>query len=87
MTNEEKAIEFYRTRYLTGEERKKMHERRVGFVQGAEWKDRQFKEYLEKKKEKLVRLQDDVSNQREFDLIDYRISLIDEIINELFKED
>lgn len=47
-------------------------------------KDQQFKEYLEKKKAKLLLMQDDVSNQREFDLIDQRILLIEEIINEHF---
>lgn len=54
--------------------------------EALKWKDQLFKAYLEKKKAKLLLLQDNVSNQREFDLIDYRISLIEEIINELFGE-
>ena len=81
MTNEEKAIETYRTRYLKGEEREIMRERRKGFVAGANWKDEQFKEYLEKKRNKLVDEHKNGDCRLEY------AACVNEIINELFKEE
>lgn len=84
MTNEEKAIETYRTRYLKGEEREIMRERRKGFVAGANWKDQQFKEYLEKKKTEML----DKRRKGEGGVDTYyKRRMVEEIINELFNNE
>lgn len=49
-----------------------------GALEMAEWKDQQFKEYLEKKREELF-------NTNCLSVLPY-IEFIDEIINELFPE-
>ena len=54
----------------------------------AEWKDQQFKEYLEKKKDDYMRLRDSwLPDTLDFCYYDSKVTLIEEIINELFKEE
>ena len=52
----------------------------------AEWKDQQFKEYLEKKKAEIDRIDDYGIYTTEISLT-AQSNLLDEIINELFKEE
>lgn len=51
----------------------------------AKWKDKQFKEYLEKKKEEIERTEDAGSFVTEM-ILNAQSELLDEIINELFGE-
>lgn len=59
-----------------------------GYRYGAEWKDNQFKEYLDKKNTEIsnakTRLDKD---DAEYMLCTLKSLFIDEIINELFKKD
>lgn len=72
MTNEEKAREIAE---------KEVHpiiaERCA--LEMAEWKDAQFKEYLEQRKERMVK--------KWGNLVAAEVSTLDMVINEFFKED
>lgn len=60
---------------------------RTGFIEGANWKDNQFKEYLQKKREG-VRMEIEKCSRntvKEYSLVMVR-EYFDEIINELFGE-
>lgn len=82
MTNEEKATYIAnanqcidRSGYSSFEECK------TSALEMAEWKDQQFKEYLETKRKDILAVGDEPRALRT------EIAVLDEIINELFKED
>lgn len=86
MTNEEKAQELineydfwhYRDRYCSVKSAIKM----------AEWKDRQFKEYLEKKKEEVTKkMKEHILYSQPEEFYHNRVVFCNEIINELFNEE
>lgn len=78
MTNESKAIEIYNR-----ETDKGFHLGTHSLMEMAEWKDQQFKEYLEKKKDSLEM----DYHKDSYECNAYKYSLLMEIINELFKEE
>lgn len=70
MTNEEKALELVEGNWMV------FNKEYSAALKMAEWKDQQFKEYLEKKKAEYG-----------VDYIVNAIDILDEIINEFFKEE
>ena len=81
MTNSEKAREYAAEKFKVNPESKKWNITTT-YMSACEWKDQQFKKYLEKKKVDLA------SRRAEVGINIYvGQNLLDEIINELFKED
>lgn len=79
MTNKEKAYDLY----LNIEQANYEDERLANaFVRGADWKDQQFKEYLEKRRNRIVEI--DTKDYKGWEI--HYMADITEIINELFKE-
>lgn len=89
MANEEKAREIELNVYAFEEKPKGEFQAPAyrAALKMAEWKDQQFKEYLEKKKDNYMRHRE-MWQQDSFEWGCYnsQIDTIDEIINELFKE-
>ena len=84
MTNSEKAREYAAEKFKVNPESKKWNITTT-YMSACEWKDQQFREFLEKK-------QQEIDNEESYcDADNYakaeRIDVINEIINELFKED
>ena len=90
MTNEEIAYKLHpylpSNNGFTSEPSDLNNQVRTGFIEGAGWKDQQFKEYLEKKKAEIDRIDDYGIYTTEISLT-AQSNLLDEIINELFKEE
>lgn len=80
MTNEAKATEL-----VSGYGRCCKEECRLVALKMAEWKDQQFKEYLEKKRDELQ----EISNKDFYDMSNAfgGYKYVSEIIKELFKEE
>lgn len=94
MTNEEKAIEiswiYHKEYWYEGCDGGEYYNDSVGECEAsalemAEWKDRQFKDYLEKKRQKIVSILEDITEEdaRHFALYQ-RYVYLGIIINELF---
>lgn len=83
MTNEEKAREIGLT---VGKQLDAIIIASAGATLMAEWKDHQFKEYLEKKIEPYIRTNASPQGTYQEGVNDGYTSAINEIINELFKE-
>lgn len=89
MTNEEKKSNEIAAEYLSGHDRFEItyEEMREAVMEMAEWKDQQFKKYLEKKlkiaEELVKKLQNNVLQNVKAAGMFYQIH---EIINELFGE-
>lgn len=92
MTNEEKANQLhpYCPIYndFAMEKQDVNSEVRTGFIEGANWKDQQFKEYLEKKYDTALNAWDDWAayDPKTAESWRVRVQYIREIINELFGE-
>lgn len=82
MTNEEKAREIA-NEYCYWDDRDESGAVKVA-IEMAKWKDQQFKEYLEKKKEKFYYQPKDLIGGWEKN---HKLEIFNEIIDELFKED
>lgn len=83
MTNESKAIEIYNR-----ETDKGFHLGTHSLVEMAEWKDAQFKEYLEQKNTEISNTKAKLDKTNiDYMLCTLKSLFIDEIINELFKEE
>lgn len=84
MTNEDKAFAFANKNFEAySHDEDPLDALRDGFLSGAEWKDSQFREYLENKRDSL-----EMDYHKEcFEGNAYKHYLLTEIIDELFKED
>ena len=80
MTNKSKALEIYNR-----ETDKGFHLGTHSLLEMAQWKDQQFKEYLERKRDALA----EISRHDFYDISNTfgGVKCLDEIINELFKEE
>ena len=85
MTNSEKALEYAAEKFKVNPESKKWNITTT-YMSACEWKDRQFKEYLEKKKadieQGILHSNPLIDGDRWYG----RGDIINEIINELFGE-
>lgn len=81
MTNEEKAKEICGGNFIA------FNKEFSAALQMAEWKDHQFKEYLEGKIEPYIRTNASPQGTYQEGFDDGYTSAINEIINELFKEE
>lgn len=88
MTNEEKAKEFDARawEYFNNERKADNAPAYRAAILMAEWKDQQFKEYLEKKRARAKEAYITIPDKYE-DYLCGKIDAISEIINELFKEE
>lgn len=85
MTNEEKARELFKTEVgnLDVPDFDREFEILTAIEAMAEWKDQQFKEYLEKKRDKWQSAYEETQDSDYYAVY----NTLAEIINELFKED
>lgn len=87
MTNEDKAFAYANKNFEAySHDEDPLDALRDGFLCGTEWKDQQFKEYLEKKIEPFIRTNASPQGTYQEGFDDGYTSAIDEIINELFGE-
>ena len=90
MTNEDKAREIELNVYAFSEKPKGQFEAPAyrAALEMAEWKDQQFKEYLEKKKEEVAKkMKEHILYSQPEEFYHNRVMFCNEIINELFGEE